>query len=109
MKWKRPLGSAIVSSPILIDDDAGFGTVRGLYVTTTGGRVACLDPDNGEPFWSMELARLAKQSLAHIYATPALEVRNAGGRQRWRIYLGADVGNDLTSVARFYCFEDEVK
>ena len=109
VKWKRLLGSPIVSSPILIGDDAEFGTVRSLYVTTTTGRVVCLDPDNGEPFWSIELARTAKQSLAHIYATPTIVPFNVAGAQRRRIYLGADVGNDLTTLARLYCFEDEVK
>ncbi|MFL5342850.1 MAG: PQQ-binding-like beta-propeller repeat protein [Gemmataceae bacterium] len=110
VKWKRPLGSPIVSSPILIADDAEFGTVRSLYVTTTGGRLACLDPDDGgEPFWSVELARHAKMPEAHVYATPAVVVRNSGGVQRRRIVLAAEVANNLTSLTRIYCFEDEVK
>jgi outer membrane protein assembly factor BamB len=109
VKWKQPIGGPAVAAPALVSGDEEFGTVRSLYVATTDGRIACLNPDDGKPFWSRDLTRLAKLPKANISATPVVVSRTEGGVERRRIVIAAGVSNETTSLARVYCFEDEVK
>ena len=109
VKWKQPIGGPAVAGPALVGDEGEFGTVRSLYVATTDGRIACLNPDDGKPFWSRDLTRLAKLPKANVSATPVVISRTEGGVERRRILIAAGVSNETTSLARVYCFEDEVK
>jgi outer membrane protein assembly factor BamB len=113
IRWKKPLGAPIASSPWLVTDEAEFGTVRSLYVAASDGRVACLDADNGRTFWTLELAKLAKLPYALIAGSPVVVTKREGGVERRRIYVGGAVGNDVsaysTSLPRLYCVEDEVR
>jgi outer membrane protein assembly factor BamB len=108
-RWKRPLGGPVVAAPTLVGDDGEFGTVRSLYVASTSGRVECLNVDTGEPFWSLDLTKISRLPRAKVSAAPTVVVRRDGGTERRRVYIAAMLMNDLSTLARWYCFEDEVK
>ena len=100
-----------MASPTLVGDEGEFGSVRSLYVASTTGRVECLNVDNGEPFWSMDLKKVSRMASARVNAAPAVEIHRDGGTERRRIYIAAELSNDvgLSTIVRWYCFEDEVK
>jgi outer membrane protein assembly factor BamB len=109
IRWKKDLGAPIVAGPALVSAESEPGTVNSLYVATTNGRVDCLDPDTGKSFWSMDLHSLTPLPNVAINASPVIQVRRDGDTEKRRIYLGVEMSNELSHVARWYCFEDEVK
>ena len=109
VRWKKSLGGPIVAGPALVSAENDAGTVSSLYVASTDGKLECLDPDTGKSFWSMDLHSLTSVPNVAINATPAVQVVREGDVERRRIYLGVEMSNDLSHIARWYCFEDEVK
>src|SRR5262249_9533906 len=93
-RWKRPLRGPVVAAATLVGDEGEFGSVRSLYVGSTSGRVECLNVENGEPFWSLDLAKVARLK-AKVSAAPTVEVRRDGGVERRRIYLAAILTTSL--------------
>src|SRR5207248_2765131 len=98
--WKVPVdlpafappalaGRPVVAAPTLVGDEGEFGTVRSLYVASTEGRVECLNVENGEPFWALDLTKVSRFPKAGVYAAPTVEVRREGGVERRRIFLAA--------------------
>jgi outer membrane protein assembly factor BamB len=109
VRWKKPLGGPIVAGPALVSAENHPGTVSSLYVASTAGRFECLDADTGKAFWSMDLHSLTSVPDVAVNATPAVQVFRDGDVEHRRIYLGVEMSNELSHIARWYCFEDEVK
>ncbi len=109
VRWKKSLGSPIVTAPVLISAESDTGTISSLYVTSTNGKLECLDPDTGRPYWSLDSRGLTQLPNVAINAAPAVIVYRDGEVERRRIFVGIEMSNDLSHVARWYCFEDEVK
>jgi outer membrane protein assembly factor BamB len=109
VRWKKNIGGPLVAGPALVSAESEPGTVSSLYVGTTDGKFECLDADAGKAYWSMDLHGLTPLPNVAMNATPLVRVRREGDVERRRIYFGAEMSSDLSHIARWYCFEDEVK
>jgi outer membrane protein assembly factor BamB len=106
LSWKRPLGSAIVASPELVRC-ACCGGSTSLYAVTSAGLVCCLDPDNGQDYWQLDVSTQSR-STPLLVSSPKLVAGPNGAPRRW-LYFGAGLGNQDTWRAAVYCIEDELK
>lgn len=102
-RWRRFLDTPIIGTPVL--DSVGERSF-GVFVTATGGKVCCLNPQNGDIVWMYNLT----QQNAYISTAPRLTViRTSNGFQR-RLYFGCGLGGgprDITANRPvFFCLED---
>lgn len=102
-RWRRFLDTPVIGTPVL--DSVGDRSF-GVFVTATGGKVCCLNPQNGDIVWMYNLT----QQNAYISTAPRLVVtRTPNGFQR-RLYFGCGLGGgprDITANRPvFYCLED---
>jgi outer membrane protein assembly factor BamB len=95
VKWKTDLLGPIVASPALVD----VGKEKRLYVAATGGRVARLDPADGEVIGTFDIAAETKAEVL-AYSSPL--VTQFGGR----VLLFVGCGLDDHSRGILYCVED---
>src|SRR5262249_2719415 len=89
-RWKRSLGGPVVAAPTLLDG-------RGLYVASTSGRLEFLNLVDGEPYWSLNLTTVSRMPKAGIYAAPIIEIRRDRDTERRRIYIAAQLQDNLES------------
>jgi outer membrane protein assembly factor BamB len=108
-RWKKSFGSPIVAAPALIGGETEFGSVPSLYVASTAGLVQCLNPSNGEPYWTLDLTKTSRFDGACVNATPVVRTSREAGVEHRLIFLGAQLSHGQTTVPRWYCFEDEVR
>lgn len=104
-RWRRFLDTPVIGTPVL-DTDAVGERSFGVFVTATGGKVCCLNAQNGDIVWMYNLT----QQQAYISTAPRLIVtRTPNGFQR-RLYFGCGIGGgprDITANRPvFYCLED---
>jgi outer membrane protein assembly factor BamB len=109
VRWKKSLGGPIVAGPALVSTENHPGTVSSLYVAGTDGKLECLNADSGKAYWSMDLHSLTSVPNVAVNAAPAVQVLREGDVERRRIFVGVELSNELSHIARWYCFEDEVK
>ncbi|OAI40682.1 hypothetical protein AYO40_04535 [Planctomycetaceae bacterium SCGC AG-212-D15] len=102
--WKQAMGSPVVAGARLAHCSC-CATVTGIYAASSDGRVCCLDPNSGKPFWTFELAKHTGLK-PQLYATPAV-ITLAGEGERHRIVLAAGlIDSASVSSARVFCLED---
>ena len=74
-----------------------------------GGKVCCLNPQNGDIVWAYDLTK----QQAYISASPALVVTRTKNESRRQLYFGTGLNGGLRDLAAnvpvFYCLEDTVK
>lgn len=104
--WKQPVGSPSVSAVALARSGLGGG-VTSVYATGSAGKLHCLDPETGKPYYVLDLGKLTPQQ-PQLFSTPAVVVSRKGGVDRRRIYFGAGLNNGASFAAMFYCFEDRL-
>jgi outer membrane protein assembly factor BamB len=106
-RWKKSLGAPVVAASTLVGTDGH--SVPSLYVASTSGLVECLNPADGQSFWTLDLKKLASFDSACVNAAPIVVVSREGEVERRRIFLAAQLSRGQTTVPRWYCFEDEVR
>ncbi len=103
LRWKRDLGSPIVTAPVLATGGRD-GLKSRLYVAAGGGIVWSLDPSTGLPQGMHDLSTEAN-GYAQILSTPAVVLNQGELGQRWRLYVGCGLGAfPMTPV--LYCLDD---
>jgi outer membrane protein assembly factor BamB len=103
LRWKRDLGSPIVTAPV--PATAGRDGLKSrLYVAAGGGMIWSLDPSTGLPQGMHDLSTEAN-GQAQILSTPAVVIDQGELGQRWRLYVGCGLGAfPMTPV--LYCLDD---
>jgi outer membrane protein assembly factor BamB len=99
VKWKTDLGSPVLASPALVEDEKGSS----LYVASSGGRVCRLDPETGQAKWTFEVQQDTGQE-ATLFSSPVVEINGTGRTERRRIYFGCGLNNFTRGV--LYCLEE---
>src|SRR5262249_5406318 len=91
--WSYDAGSPVVTTPVLLDGQ--------LYVTASGGRVACLDAASGDSKMSFDVGTHAGADVKpRLWSSPA--VRRDDGRVR--VYFGVELRYpDDHADAALYC------
>jgi outer membrane protein assembly factor BamB len=109
LRWERYLDSPIIATPVL-DSDPVYERTLSVFVTSTAGRICCLNPQTGDIVWN----RTPEQPTA-ISTSPRLIVTRTPEGYRRQLYIGCGVGggprpDDLyDNRPVFYCLEDLVK
>jgi outer membrane protein assembly factor BamB len=104
LRWKRDLGSPIVTMPALITRPyCGDSSI--LYAVASGGLVACLDPGDGKSFWELDIAKNSRVRPQFL-SSPQVVVSRTGKVERRWIYFGSGLENLVDWTARLYCLED---
>lgn len=107
LRWKRTLGPAFASGPALATHANGLATVA-VYTVTIDGRVACLNPTNGEPYWQRDLAEHS-QKLVQVISTPAVMANEKTGTRTLFVGARAENRNNGERVATVFRIEDLVE
>jgi outer membrane protein assembly factor BamB len=106
LRWKINTGSPVVAAPAL-----GYcsccGDTSALYVVASGGRVLCLDPDNGVPLWSPFDLGAHSSKPAQLIATPRLWASNDSKEEQHRLFVAASVGPKDDTMPILYCLSDK--
>jgi outer membrane protein assembly factor BamB len=103
LRWKRDLGSPIVTAPVLATGGRD-GLKSRLYVAAAGGAVWSLDPNTGLQLGVHDLSTEAN-GQAQILSTPAVVINQGELGPRWRLYVGCGLGAfSMTPV--LYCLDD---
>jgi outer membrane protein assembly factor BamB len=105
--WKRDMGSPVVSGAKLARCGC-CGGVSAIYAAASDGRLCCLDPDTGNPFWTFELARHTGLK-PQLYATPAVITLSGEGERRQIILAAGLTDAKSVSSARVFSLEDRGK
>ncbi len=106
LRWKKQLGSPVVTSPaIAVCPHCGNAHV--VYVVATGGQVACLDSATGSVNWAFDVAKDSKKKPA-LYSSPRVVVSLDGKEERRRIYFGSGLETSAEWHAALYCLEDKL-
>lgn len=106
--WKQDLGSPVVTSPVLVGCSL-CGDCTGVYAAASAGRVCCLDPDSGAPFWTFEVSRDANQEL-RLFSSPQVVVKRDHQEERRQLFFGVGLGNPKKpATAMLYCLEDQYR
>lgn len=107
LRWKRTLGPAFASGPALATHANGLATVA-VYAVTIDGRVACLNPANGEPYWQRDLAEHS-QKLINVLSTPAVVSNEKTGTRTVFVGAKAENRNNGERVATVFRIEDVIE
>jgi outer membrane protein assembly factor BamB len=99
-RWKADLGSPVVASPAIARSLNDHST-RAVFAVSSNGKLACLNPTTGTPFWSYPIT----SPLAMTFiAAPAIAVRPIEGGEQCLIILGG--GDNLSGAkATLLCIE----
>jgi outer membrane protein assembly factor BamB len=101
-RWKYDLGSPVSATPALAACSC-CGQTDGVFAAGSGGKVVCLDPVTGRPFWEKVFPG------SHLSSMPvvALERARDGEKEvdRRFVYLGAGMSGD--AQAAVYCLKDQ--
>jgi outer membrane protein assembly factor BamB len=106
-KWKRFLDTPVIATPVL-DSDGKLERTVSVFACSTGGKVCCMNPQDGDIVWTYDLS---KQN-AYISTSPRLVVTPVKDGYRRQLYFGAGIGGGPRDYAAnrpvFYCLEDKV-
>jgi outer membrane protein assembly factor BamB len=106
--WKSEMGSPVVASLRLAPCPC-CGAVTGkfgVYALAADGKVACLDSQSGQEYWTLDLARESGRK-PQLFAAPAAFVLDG---ERRGIVIGTGLTNAASvSNARVYCLEERWK
>jgi outer membrane protein assembly factor BamB len=104
-RWKHFLESPIIGTPAL-DTDPASQRSFGVFVAATAGKVACLNPQNGDIVWTYNLTG----QFACISTSPRLVVTRTEVGFRRQLFFGCGLGGGTRDVTAnrpvFYCLED---
>jgi outer membrane protein assembly factor BamB len=96
-RWKSPLGSPVVATPVPVALPGGNRTVS-VFAVGSAGRIACLDAATGKAEWSFDELEKTETLLA---ATPVVVTTAVKGGLERKLYLGASL-NGLSTPALYY-------
>jgi outer membrane protein assembly factor BamB len=97
VRWKAPLGSAVVASPALARDPES-GMTLSVYAVGCRGNVACLDARTGATLWSPDLAG----TTLFLISTPVVVTDGPPEDHRRIVYVGAGMNdNAFVGLLRF--------
>lgn len=100
LRWKAPLGSAVVAPPVLVRTAEGTAATQ-VFVLASAGRVACLDAATGKPDWTFTDLEKAETLLV---AAPTLLTQMVKNGVERRLYFSGTF-NGLTTPA-LCCLQD---
>ena len=107
LRWKRGVGTAFASGPVLAQFANGAATLA-VYAVSLEGRAVCLNPTTGNPFWSRDLAEHTKKTV-QIGSTPIL-INDATGAKRTLTFGGlTENKNNGSKTAVVVKIQDEIE
>jgi len=101
-RWKTSLDSPVVATPALAQ---WCGKTESIFAVGTGGKVCCLNPQNGAIQWTYNLTN----QKPHISAAPKVVVTRTAEGDRRQLYFGAGIGHNVSGQAVLFCLEDKLQ
>jgi outer membrane protein assembly factor BamB len=103
-RWQSAMGGPVIATPALVRGPGDDLTAHVIAIAANG-RVCCLDPHYGRPYWTYTL----EGEQMHLSSSPRVAVSRSAEGERRQIYFGAGVGGLTTGQPVVYCLEDLVK
>jgi outer membrane protein assembly factor BamB len=104
--WSRSFGSPVLAAPALaLCGECGHAT--GLYVSTRGGMIYCVQSSSGAIDWSFSLEQDSRKQ-PQLFSTPAVRVQHDAHGEHRQLFVGAGLQTTLSWSASLYCLEDEL-
>jgi outer membrane protein assembly factor BamB len=103
VRWRRPVGTALVAGPVAVTAFGGGATLA-VYTVTEEGLAVCLNPQTGAIVWTKDLSELAGGRVK-VLSSPAVVSIDSTGRRA--VFVGGSVTDRSTGRAAAVVFRLE--
>jgi PQQ-like domain len=104
LRWKKYLDAPVVAAPV-IARCPGYSQTAHVFVVSSAGKVACLEPNGGHSVWVLPLTN----KKAYFTATPRVAVARTDTGDRRQIIVAGAIGEVGVGRPIVFCLEDFVK